>query len=608
MKPAALLFLASGISASYAPSNDKYEPETPYPHHTPHYEPAYPSPPPRTKFTPPTIPEDEEPYPFMKFPKDEKEKRLEIPSFTDYHCFLTGAPWTQCGRRSLTSYFLDQCMAFHWLMTKNVDGICGGKPPSTPPPQYEYNKYKPAPSPTAKEYEGTGTGYSRAITDEYLKEKCLQKAFISITTATVQCLTENSIRIKYIEHYAKDASINPVEGPTLYLKKMHEFIREVISCTSSTNDHLKFPTLYKTSTNYNPNSPFYLLDGKVSLYQYTNGKAAGIESYTVGDSTSAKKFLCSNAKHLEQINLPGSPMKWKYNTLPHKHYPDYTQACSTSTAFTRLELVDTVDNILIRTCSSLTDGAAQSDVFSVNGVGKQFVTKDMSLRSFYDAVHPYEEDTTAIRRPKTIAEIAVSGAGMIEQPILEGFGIMYYCAFYACKANNGGNMEGTCFPTFEDDDEYELSPLRESFADIKEVSNEVSECLADHWLSSKDVADNNDVELFKIALKRSYICMTENSVVEFLDEIIPNWQTADDAVSLVYGRHLADEKCYEEQKTGCASNNDLYTLLKKALKALHGICETHKVAYKQDMYQKHIKNIYQKHYQYNGYPSKGNGY
>jgi len=582
MKASSLLLLVGGASASYdQPTQESYIPENHYTN--PYYIPT--SPPETTYAQPYEYIEEEAPYPFMKFPSTEVQiDNLKLPDLGSYHCFLVGAPWSQCGRRSLTSYFLDQCMAFHWVMTKNVNGICGGQPPPNPEPipyhpyhEEEHNHYynipgypvtteAPTPAPTEDIYEGVGTGYGRTITDDYLKEKCLQKAFVSITTATVQCLTENSIRIKYIEHYAQDAASNPIEGPTLYLKKLHAFIDEVIKCTSP-NEVANFPTLYKTSDNYNPNSPFYLdSSNEVSLYQYTNSGASGLALYTVGEKGTATTFLCANPKHLELYED-----QYVYNSIPHSHYPDYrTDTCETSLAYEKI-----ATSVLIRKCAN----------HDSNDEGHQYTTDDLSLRSLYDAVHPYENDDTALRRPKTIAEIAVSGAGMIEQPILEGFGIMYYCAFYACKANNGGNTDGTCFPSFEGDDEFEYDSLTSDLSEVKEIAHEVNECIADHWLAAHEVAGAS--ASFNLALRRSYICMTEVLNIEFLSMVDETWNTANDAVLYVYGRHLSDEKCYEEKESKCASNDILYEDLEAVLRNLAAICQANKDAYVESKHEEH---------------------
>lgn len=587
MKALSLLLLVSGASASYNDPSTQYQPID----HS--YEYTEPAPAPDKVFAKPYEAEKEEPpYPFMKFPSSEVQiDNLKIPDLGSYHCFLVGAPWSKCGRRSLTSYFLDQCMAFHWLMTKNVDGICGGVPPPSPEPipikvdnHYGYNypetTIAPTPKPTADIYEGVGTGYGRTIKDDYLKEKCLQKAFVSITTATVQCLTENSIRIKYIEHYAQDAATNPIEGPTLYLKKLHAFIEEVIECTSS-NEVSNFPTLYKTSNNYNPNSPYYLdSNNQVSLYQYTNGPASGLSAYTIGPKESATSFLCANPKHLKIVDG-----QLEYTSLPQSHYIDYRNDGAISPFSSAANLIGV--ETLVRKCDGqLPDNPAEN----------QYITEDLSLRSLYDAVHPYENDVTALRRPKTIAEIAVSGAGMVEQPLLEGFGIMYYCAFYACKANNDGNTDGTCFPSFEGDDEFQYDSLSTDLSSFKDLAHEVNQCLDDHWLAAHEVAEVS--ASFNLALKRSYICMTENTNVDFLTKIDEKWYMENDAILYVYGRHLADEKCYEDQLSKCASNDDLYDNLETTLVQLAGLCQANKDAHVEEKKNEHYHASYPHGYGY----------
>ncbi|EQC24750.1 hypothetical protein SDRG_17356, partial [Saprolegnia diclina VS20] len=149
------------------------------------------------------------PYPYTYFSADHKKDRLSIPKLGDYHCFLTGAPWTTCGRKSLTSYFLDQCLVFYVQMSANVNGICGGKPPKpTPEPKAHNDDYyspdypsEPTPKPTTRKPKTDGygavtsaPGYGDsadfvedvdASSPAYLQEKCYQKSFVSITTATV---------------------------------------------------------------------------------------------------------------------------------------------------------------------------------------------------------------------------------------------------------------------------------------------------------------------------------------------------------------------------------------------------------------------------------------
>lgn len=538
MKSAAAFLIASSANAAYAPAPANYE-YAPAPAHY-HHQQYAPAPAP-VQYVEAFKPEEKVPYPYVHFSADDEEESLKLPSLGDYHCFLTGAPWTKCGRRSLTSYFLDQCMAFHFLMTKNVDGICG-------------------------EGHEDETDYAKA----YLTEKCLQKSFGSIITATVQCLTENMVRIQYIEHYSKYAAKNPIAGPTLYLKKMHEFIEKVMDCTDG--EEANFPTLYKTSSNYNPNSPFYLdSDNNVALQQYTNGEASGMDAFTLGDHASAKAFLCSNVEYLVEDTTSATP-EWSYKSVPgNPHFSSDACPATYSAAADKIGAAD-----LARNCVSLADGVAGTGV-SVELKGTQFATDDMSLRSLYDAVHPYEADTTALRRPKTIAEIAVTGAGMVEQPILEGYGIMYFCAFYACKANNGGNVDGTCFPAFSEEEDFPIASQGD-YADFKTSSDRVTECIDNNWLTSHDIALSAEVSTFKSQLQRSYLCMAEKEIVRFMDIIVPGWDDANDAVLYVYGRHLAEEKCYEEKEGLCQDEAELYELLLSSLKSLEDTCEANKIS------------------------------
>ena len=532
MKSVVAFFMAASASAAYAPAPSHY-----------HHEEYYAHAPAPVEYVQPFHPEEKVPYPYVHFSEDEEvDDSLSLPSFGDYHCFLTGAPWTKCGRRSLTSYFLDQCMTFHFLMTKNVEGICG------------------------EGSEGQGD-----YAQEYLTEKCLQKSFVSITTATVQCLTENMIRIQYIEHYSKYAAKNPIAGPTLYLKKMHQFIEKVMDCTDG--EEANFPTLYKSSQNYNPNSPFYLdSDGNVDLHQYTNGEASGMEAFTLGDHSSAKAFLCSNVEYLFNDTSAAIPT-WSYKSLPgNPHFSSDACPATYSAAADKIGAED-----LARNCASLADGSAELDV-SGEFYETQFATADMSLRSLYDAVHPYEAKTTALRRPKTIAEIAVTGAGMVEQPILEGYGIMYFCAFYACKANLGGSVDDTCFPAFSEEEDFPIPSQAGSYADFKTSSGNVSECIENNWLTSHDIALSAEVSTFKSQLQRSYLCMAEKEIVRFMDIIVPGWDDANDAVLYVYGRHLAEEKCYEESKGFCQDEAELYELLLTALDSLEATCAANKEA------------------------------
>lgn len=586
--------------AHYGPAPAPYDPYGPQPASAPHYgAPQYAAPiyangqqyanspyPPQNyhayghteDFVEPVIPSLETPYPFTKFLDNSEEDRLNIPHLGDYHCFLTGAPWTKCGRSSLASYFLDQCMVFHHMMSKNVDGICGGKPPQPAPKPDQYNDYsygheeKAAPAaPVYDEY--TGTGYGGAISEEYLTEKCFQHIYVHITTATVMCLTENMIRIKYIEHYAQHAATNPIQGPILYLKKLHAFIDEVVACPN--NQPENYPNLWRDfqpseRLQYNPNAPYYVNDNEmVSMHQYTSGEASGLAAFTVGD-----QFLCSDVKFLNGTT---------YYELPNNHHydPNNLGANCEGKSAAQAQLVDAAEEL--RECNSefFSDEIGAASFASARASGGQYVT-DMSLRSLYDAVHYVEAESTALRRPQSIAEIAVSNAGIHEQPILEGFGIMYYCAFYACKANNGGNLEDTCFPEFDAEEDWSINSLDTQWTSLKEDADKVNYCLEhEKYLSAHDVAEDGSVQDFKTALQRSYICMAETDVVNFHVSIFGANTGAnyDAATALVYGRHLMDERCYEHERSTCVSNDKLYVLLESALDSLVTTCAANKEAH-----------------------------
>lgn len=158
---------------------------------------------------------------------------------------------------------------------------------------------------------------------------------------------------------------------------------------------------------------------------------------------------------------------------------------------------------------------------------------------------------------------------------MEGFGIVYYCAFHACRANNNGDLS-KCYPEFKSDDDWKPSGI--SYSDLKKLSDDVNDCITDGYLDSDDITSNGDVATYNTLLsKRSYLCLAEGEVVKFLTGIYTNWAGEDDAISLVYGRHLADEKCFGG--TGdklCPSNTEVYGVLTSALKSLVDKCEAAK--------------------------------
>ncbi|CAK4609360.1 unnamed protein product, partial [Aphanomyces euteiches] len=380
------------------------------------------------------------------------------------------------------------------------------------------------------------------------------------------CLTENYIRINFIEHYAASACNNPVEGPILYLKKLHAFIHSVKECTGDAASN-NYPNLYRTfevedKVAYNPNAPYYLdSDKKVTTQQYTSGEASGLAAFTLGDS-----FMCANTEQLDQYGVYGS-------TPGSPHYKpqfyDELQFCPDASSAAKAALAAAGEpsdpSKLIRYCKT-----------------SQYTT-DRTYRGLYDAVHFIDRKSSALHRPQSIAEIAVRSAGILEQPILEGFGIVYYCAFHACRANNDGDLS-KCYPEFKSEDDWKPSGV--SYSDLKKLSDDVNDCITDGYLDSDDITSCTEVEKYNNLLsKRSYVCLAEGEIVDFLKEIYGTWAEEDDAISLVYGRHLADEKCYgeltpdgiepsplEDPPKRCPSNSQIYAALDTALKTLLDKC------------------------------------
>ncbi|CAK4675331.1 unnamed protein product [Aphanomyces euteiches] len=510
------------------------------------------------------------PFPYTAF-ADPKDTTLKIPKLGDYHCFLTGAPWTTYGRKSLTTYFLDQCLVLYFTLSANVDGICGGEPPKPTPKPDVYNDYyyssdynhcetyapstkKPTPAPEAGYGATTAapspTPSSYEITPDYLKEKCLQSSYVSITTATAMCLTENYIRINFIEHYAASACNNPVEGPILYLKKLHAFIHSVKECTGDAASN-NYPNLYRTfevegKVAYNPNAPYYLDSAKkVTTQQYTSGEASGLAAFTLGDS-----FMCATTEKLDQYGVygstPGSP---HYKSQFYTGLSQCPAASSAAKAALAAAGEPSDPSKLIRYCKT-----------------SQYTT-DRTYRGLYDAVHYIDRKSSALHRPQSIAEIAVRSAGILEQPILEGFGIVYYCAFHACRANNDGDLS-KCYPEFKAEDDWDSSISQSA---LKKLSDDVNDCITDGYLDSDDIILEESVESFNNLLsQRTYLCLAEGEIVDFLGEIYAGWAEEEDAISLVYGRHLADEKCFAHEK--CQPNKVVYNALNFALDVLLNKC------------------------------------
>ena len=203
---------------------------------------------------------------------------------------------------------------------------------------------------------------------------------------------------------------------------------------------------------------------------------------------------------------------------------------------------------------------------------KPLYLSDMSLRGLYESVRYSERETAAARRPLSIAEIATKNSGVYSQPALEGFGIMYFCAFYACKANTENNIDGSCFPEVDPSSEWSLPEHECSLSEIHELSVRVGTCKEDGWLDASVIDHDIPTQRYQSALERSYICLAESEIARFAKLMYPNLSEEEDAHSLVYMRHIAIEKCYETEEELCVPNRDLYLLLKESIKSLLETC------------------------------------
>jgi len=298
-------------------------------------------------------------------------------------------------------------------------------------------------------------------------------------------------------------------------------------------------------------------------------EGSGLGAYTVG-----KYFQCGNPNDLIKADTT-SPSYYVYSAIASTNH--YNVNGDGSSTFDRA-------NSIYGKCGtkSLANTRLGSSVYRYCK-NSDYVT-DRNLNALYDAVHYVEAEVTSLRRPLSIAEVAVRSAGVVEQPILEGFGIMYYCGFYACVANNQGD-KSKCYPAFDGEKDWDLV-AGVSYADLKAKSDLVNDCITNEYLSDEEIADDDKVNTYNDLLnRRSYLCMAENEIVDFLELIYPKWYSENDAIKYVYGRHLADERCWANQDftdvisssqtafSGCPSNADVYQSLIEALTSLTATCK-----------------------------------
>ncbi|KDO28223.1 hypothetical protein SPRG_06272 [Saprolegnia parasitica CBS 223.65] len=545
----------------------------------------------------PRAPKANAPHPTITL---EDDPPLSLPALDTFHCFLSGAPWTNCGGRSLRDYFLDQCFSMYYAMTTAADGICSGKVESKGSDAF-YHGYG-----TAEDHDGTrGYGYGRSRSvlaedkegygkpkpkpksrygkkpkgykapytqappkanycDAYQEEKCLQSQYTSITLATVQCLTENTVRILFIERYAASASVNPIEGPVLYLKKLHQFISSVIACQP--DKIANYPTLWRRSGNYNPTAPYSVYGGsayRVQLPRCTSNAATGWDT-----SETNGRFHCNNVEDLGLLSAPLGYFPYRRDAGDITYSLSALKKCKTSAT------VDTTGvEFLVKKCKFHTNLAEENN--HGQDLSPLLWTNPDTLFGLLDGQNTITNRNDATLRVRTIAEIAANNGGLAKQPILEGNGVLYFCAFYACRANNGGDAS-SCFPSVSRDD-WDLLSSNYWVPTWNDLTVEINECLASKYLTPQDVKEVSKPLLDELH-QRTHICMAENEIVSFYNKINGAFDPTVQDGHIVFLRRLANEKCFLESENDCRSNQDLYSDLFNVLKTLHNRCLSVKFA------------------------------
>ncbi|KAF0707909.1 hypothetical protein As57867_006488, partial [Aphanomyces stellatus] len=299
------------------------------------------------------------------------------------------------------------------------------------------------------------------------------------------CLTENAIRILFIEKYATAASVNPVEGPILYLKKLHEFVSNVIECNPGKVGN--YPTLWRHFTSqlgvqYWSTAPFTVgKDNLVALPRCTSSLASGWDSYYING-----RFTCA-----EVTTLYGN-VYFIDATNPFYMVENIFSSNQAAAVFQYVGGPISPTNALIQQCEGL---AEESPLPFSNPA---------TLRGLLDGVRTWDAASNNAVRPRLLAEVFAQFQGTLKQPILEGNGILYYCAFYACRANNGGDTTA-CFPEVTNDDwalpNYQVDTWNE-------LTDDIEACLDEEWITPFDIEEIAS-RLTKHLSFRSHICEAE---------------------------------------------------------------------------------------------------
>ncbi|RHY53568.1 hypothetical protein DYB34_005778 [Aphanomyces astaci] len=545
----------------------------------------------------------EEPYPTIVL---DDEPALRLPHLSQYHCFLNGAPWTNCGGKPLREFFLDQCLTLFYRLSASVDGLCPGpaktRPPSTTTAAPTTTTTTVAPTTTAPADDGYGYansygqyGYAKTTTtkapttrrpaytprpttaepteepyvapaaaptycDAYYEERCLQTSYVSITTATVQCLTENSIRVLFIEKYAAAAATNPVEGPILYLKKLHEFVSNVIACNP--DKVTNYPTIWRQFTSqlgvkYWPTAPFTVgKNNRIDIPRCTSRDASGWDTYTING-----RFYCPAQNTLIGDNSPPvtTPNAWTYRSdHTDKFYSWEVANRAVGTAIGSYTGVQP----LLKQCQVL-EGATED-------VGQELSNPD-TLRGLIDSVRVWDSASHSNVRPRIIAEIVAQYQGTQKQPILEGNGILYFCSFYACRANNHGDVS-SCFPEVRNSD-WALPHYK---VDVwNQLTDDIQECLDEGWIDADDVSEVAK-RLTQTLTTRTHICQAEEELVAFFKTIHGAFDTTVQDGHWLFLRQIANERVYSQ----CDSVEDLYEALFAVLRKVKNRCVSRIANYK----------------------------
>ncbi|ETW08980.1 hypothetical protein H310_01458 [Aphanomyces invadans] len=157
-----------------------------------------------------------------------------------------------------------------------------------------------------------------------------------------------------------------------------------------------------------------------------------------------------------------------------------------------------------------------------------------------------------------------------KQPILEGNGILYFCSFYACRANNQGDLS-SCFPEVHNSD----WALPHHKVDVwNDLTDDIQECIEDGWIDADDVSELAK-RLTKTLTTRSHICQAEAELVSFFQTIHGAFDASVQDGHWVFLRQIANERFFSD----CDSVDDLYEELFAVLRKVKNRCVSRIASY-----------------------------